>query len=629
MEHPALLLDAGKSAASGPGFAVELAGKAARIALFGNDPLLGVAEGPAATALLLGRLTYRAELAARFGQDSSAGDAELILGAYLKSGASALEQLEGDFAVVVVDHRSGAVEAVRDPMGGYPIYWTQTAGGIVLATGLRLLPGAAERDVDPDFLAETLSLAAGEIDYVSTTAFKGVSRLRGGERLSTRPGASAARVERFWNWVDQIERPGSDRLEDVAAAYRDRLDAAVRERLRGQVAAHVSGGMDSSAVALLAARSLGEQGNRLLGISMVYDRIDNLRAERPFVEDALAAGPAIDAHRINADDVLDFDGFATCGPHDEPSSGLFRIGLQQVGIDAATAGGAKTLLTGFGADEVLSNAPFYIADLIRAGRVGEAYAEAGRWSRSRNCTIWRYLWPFGLAPLVPTALSSGWKGLVGGGYADWKNQNQTTIASFVERDFATATGLHGRVMNHLHANYRSHSSVVLSEAMARLRATSGDWVRNTLARPHGLHISHPFRDPRVMRLGLGARVAVRPDPEQQKPVLSAAMAGILPESILRRRSKTHFNTVYYKGLARNLPMLEALASDPANDPLGVFDRDELRRTMHRVALGTVGVDGVSGLSNALSVMRWFSLLPAWRQAEPVPARVIEVAFAAN
>jgi asparagine synthase (glutamine-hydrolysing) len=154
-------------------------------------------------------------------------------------------------------------------------------------------------------------------------------------------------------------------------------------------------------------------------------------------------------------------------------------------------------------------------------------------------------------------------------------------------------------------------------------------MRQTLARPLSLHVSHPFRDPRVMRLGLGARLAVRPDPGQQKPLLSAAMRGIIPEPILRRRSKTHFNAVYFKGLARNLPALDALTTAPVNDPLGVFDRDELRRCLHRAALGVAGVDAMVGLNNALAVLRWFSLLPDWRKAAPRPARTIAVRFRAD
>ena len=612
-----------------PGYLVIASDTGVFIKLFGDDPLVGLAEESGFVALIFGRLTYRDELAARIGADAQSSDAQLVLAAFRKSGAKALEELEGDFAVVAIDVRAGRVETVRDPMGGYPVYWSETAGGVSLASSIRLLPDAEALEPDPSFMSETLSLAIGEIDYFAGTAFKGVARLGGGQRLTIAPGRPGVTVTRFWNWAEQVERPESSRVEDASIEYRERLRRAVRERLRGRVAAHVSGGMDSSAVALLAAEPAARHNDGLIGVSMVFDDIENLRAEIPFIDDVYAAAPSIEEHRLRADDHLDFDGFRNCPPHDEPSSGLFRSGLSRAGVEAAAGAGARTLLTGFGADEVLSNAPFYIADLLRSGKIGEAWREAGRWSRSKNCTIWRYLGPFGITPLMPSALKSGWRGWLNGGYADWQNQTQSTIASFVRRDFARETGLHARTIDHVRANYNGHSSVVLSEALARLRYTSGDFVRQTYARPLGLHVSHPFRDPRVMRFGLGARLAIRPDPGQQKPLLSSAMAGIMPESILRRRAKTHFNAVYFKGLSRNLPMLETLASDPANDPLGMFDLEELRRCIHRAALGVVNINGMVGLNNALSMLRWFSLLPEWRRTAVVPSREVALRFGEN
>jgi asparagine synthase (glutamine-hydrolysing) len=621
--------DGGPVARAEPGFLVELDGSEAWITLFSRDALLVLAEAPDAAAVLLGRLTYRDELASRSGADPSADDAQLLLAAYRREGATALERLEGDFAAVVVDRRTGRIEASRDPMGGYPLYWKETADGAALATSLRLLPDAVALAPDPDFISETLSLAVGEIDYFPGTAFRGVARLRGGERLTMTAGTRGAGLSRFWNWAEQVEQPVSSQLEDVAAEYRERLARAVRERLHGRVAAHVSGGMDSSAVALLAAPLMAERGSPLIGVSMVYDEVENLRVERTFIDQVYAAQPGIEAHRLRADDHLDFDGFATCPPHEEPYSGLFRIGLSRAGIEAAAGAGAQTLLTGFGADEVLSNAPFYIADLLRSGHIPEAWREASRWSRARSTTIWRYLWPFGVAPLLPSGLLSGWRSWLKRGYADWEHQDQSTIAPFIGRAFAHDTGLRNRMLAHVQANYRTQPSIVLSEALARLRSTSGDWMRQTLARPLGLHVSHPFRDPRVMRLGLGARLAVRPDPGQQKPVLSAAMHGIIPEPILRRRSKTHFNAVYFKGLARNLPVLDALTTDAASDPLGVFDRAELRRCLHRAALGVASVDAMVGLNNALATLRWFSLLPDWRKAAPRSARMVTLRLGAD
>lgn len=609
-----------------PGYLVVVGRDGARIALHGDDPLVDLAEAPRLTALVFGRLTYRDELASRCGVARGCGDAELVLAAYRKDGAAALERLEGDFAIVVIDAGAGRVEAARDPMGGYPVYWTQTPDGVALASSIRLLPGAGTLEPDPAFMSETLSLAIGEIDYFEKTAFRGVSRLGAGKRLTVEAGGSGVAITPFWDWAQQVERPASQAIGDVAAEYRDRLAAAVRERLRGRSAAHVSGGMDSSAVALLAAGPAAQGNGGLIGVSMVFDDIENLRAEIPFIDDVYAAAPSIEEHRLRADDHLDFDGFADCPPHDEPSSGLFRSALSRAGVEAAAGAGARTLLTGFGADEVLSNAPYYIADLLRSGNMPEVWREAGRWSRSKNCTIWRYLVPFGISPLMPGALRSGWRSWLNGGYADWQHQTQSTIASFVRRDFARETGLHARTVGHVRANFRGQPTIVLSEALARLRYTSGDFIRQTFARPLGLHVSHPFRDPRVMRLGLGARLAIRPDPGRQKPLLSAAMAGIMPESILARRAKTHFNAVYFKGLSRNLPMLEALAGDPANDPLGLFDHDELRRCIHRAALGVVNINGMVGLNNALSMLRWFSLLPDWRRTGPRPSRELDLRF---
>ena len=65
-------------------------------------------------------------------------------------------------------------------------------------------------------------------------------------------------------------------------------------------------------------------------------------------------------------------------------------------------------------------------------------------------------------------------------------------------------------------------------------------------------LTHPFLDPRVFSLGLGTLSRVRPQPGAQKPILAAAMRGILPECILNRPGKGHFNEAYYMGLSRNL-----------------------------------------------------------------------------
>src|SRR5207245_2293083 len=100
--------------------------------------------------------------------------------------------------------------------------------------------------------------------------------------------------------------------------------------------------------------------------------------------------------------------------------------------------------------------------------------------------------------------------------------------------------------------------------------------------------AHPFFDPRVVCLGLGIQASLTPEPGRLKPVLAEAMRGVLPDTIRTRRSKGHFNEVYYLGLSRNLPALEAMIRQAACDDLGVLNKDVLIHSLQKAALGGAG-----------------------------------------
>src|SRR5207302_10574452 len=102
---------------------------------------------------------------------------------------------------------------------------------------------------------------------------------------------------------------------------------------------------------------------------------------------------------------------------------LYRVGTQIAMINAAANAGCNTILTGFGADEVLEAAPFYIADLTKRGRILAAWSESARWARHYNRSPWRFFWPFGLEPLMPVGLHGGLKALLRRGYSRWGEQN--------------------------------------------------------------------------------------------------------------------------------------------------------------------------------------------------------------
>jgi asparagine synthase (glutamine-hydrolysing) len=147
------------------------------------------------------------------------------------------------------------------------------------------------------------------------------------------------------------------------------------------------------------------------------------------------------------------------------------------------------------------------------------------------------------------------------------------------------------------------------------------FTRLHLAARDGIVLTHPFLDPRVFSLGLGALTRARPEPGTQKPVLAAAMRGILPECILNRPSKGNFNEAYYMGLSRNLPRLEALVERAPVDDLGFLDKERLLDCLQRAALGNAGDAGALMHMNAtLSLLLW---LTQERQGASIAARPID------
>jgi asparagine synthase (glutamine-hydrolysing) len=624
----------GQADRPGAGFCLIASGTNVEIQLFGGGEssatsLVQVAEHEGACALLLGRVYYRGDLARRLRRaslpDRSASDARWVLAAYAELGPDAYAALEGEFAIAIVDRKARRIVALRDACGGYPVYWTRGAAGIGIATRLRPLVGfTGSADVEPELLGEVLTAGYVEIDYFHKSAIRGIERLVPGTSLTADLAGSGVAIRRFWDWQQRATQPQSADLEQIGARYAELLRDSVDERARGTVAAHISGGMDSTAVAYLALDRLAASGQPLHGISIQYSTLRGLRDETPYVEAALAR-PGIARHRIAGDDVLDFDHLADVPLLDEPCPGLFRAGIEMALVDAAAACGAHTVLTGLGADELLSDAPFYIADLVRSGRVWRALSEAAVWGQATNSSRWTCFGSFGISPLLPASAQMGLGNWLRGGYAGARRATQWTIAPWVLPGFARQARLRERAMEHIRQNCRSTKTVVLSEALARLRYTAGDWTRNALAARHGLHIAHPFRDTRLVSFGLGVRTRVRPDPHRQKVVLSYAMRSVLPPIILDRRGKAPFNAVYFRGLSRNLPRLEAMIRSSPVDALELFDKNLMIEALRDSALGGQAMGSTSGLTNALAVVHWLTQLPQWLAAAPKPSIVRRIA----
>jgi asparagine synthase (glutamine-hydrolysing) len=196
-------------------------------------------------------------------------DTEILVHAWEEWGEDCLSELRGMFAFALLDLRKRFATApvlflARDPLGIKPLYYTQTPEGFAFASEFRALisAGAAAREVSPD--AVTSYLLFGSISE-PVTLVEGVFSLPPGHRLLLYvPDRRRIPRPRPW-WDPHLSPAARDRnkprdFSAAAARLRPLLEDSIRKHLIADVPVglFLSSGLDSSAIATLAAR---EQAN--------------------------------------------------------------------------------------------------------------------------------------------------------------------------------------------------------------------------------------------------------------------------------------------------------------------------------------------------------------------------------
>ncbi len=197
----------------------------------------------------------RADLVAQGETFRSTGDAEVLLRAYGRWGEAMVTRLRGMFAFAVWDAGRRQAFLARDRLGIKPLYYTivrRSAGNVLLfGSEVRALiaSGLVPRRLDPRGVATYLwnGFVVGP-----STIVEGVSLLPSGTSLSISADDPQVCPCRYWSLGN---RPTLPRKDAVAALEHELLTAA-RQHLVSDVPLGVflSGGVDSSAVAALAAR---------------------------------------------------------------------------------------------------------------------------------------------------------------------------------------------------------------------------------------------------------------------------------------------------------------------------------------------------------------------------------------
>jgi asparagine synthase (glutamine-hydrolysing) len=181
-------------------------------------------------------------------------DTEVLLHGYRQWGDSFVERLNGMWAFVIHDVAGKRLFASRDRFGKKPFYYFQEKGTFAWASELNALRK------HPDCPREISRLSLKKYFaycYIPAprSIYERVWKLPGGWSLSVDLTTHELKTWRWWEFV--IEgRPAPESEEILLEEIRATLDRAVKRRLMSDVPLGVflSGGIDSSAIAALAAK---------------------------------------------------------------------------------------------------------------------------------------------------------------------------------------------------------------------------------------------------------------------------------------------------------------------------------------------------------------------------------------
>ena len=198
-------------------------------------------------------LELRNDLKSRGHQFVSTSDSEVIVHQYEENGEECLQKFVGMFAFVLYDKKNRKLFAARDRIGIKPLYYYVDEKMAIFASEIKAILESPGVQRLPDYEAISDYMFAGR-SLGGRTLFKNIREVPPGYLATVDQSEKRLLVRKYWDvqFDYNYERTDSQLQETLQAL----LDEAVNMHCRSDapLGCHLSGGLDSSTIAALAAR---------------------------------------------------------------------------------------------------------------------------------------------------------------------------------------------------------------------------------------------------------------------------------------------------------------------------------------------------------------------------------------
>ncbi len=504
----------------------------------------------------------------------SLSDTEVLLNLLILEGSEALNKLNGFFAFALYDRDQKSIFMARDRMGIKPLYYFSDNDRFIFASEMKsILAYGIDKQLDFEALHTYLQL-----NYIPAprTIIKGVKKLLPGESIYI----DTQRFEKksWYTPPKHSESQESRTYEEQQKAFSELLEDAVLKRLVSDVplGSFLSGGIDSSVIATLAARH--KPGLHTFSIGY---------RDEPFFDETRYAelvakkiGTQHHVFSLTNNDLYQHVNHILDGI-DEPFADSSAIAVNI--LSRETRKHSTVALSGDGADELFGGYNKHAAFkkiIDGGGAVKAAAALEPLWHilpKSRNnklTNLFRQLDRLGEGmKLSPSDRYWRWAG-----YA--KESEAFALLSADSKEKFDSDN-YKKFRSALLENIPGHNASLNDFLYADLRLVLPDDMLTKVDRmsmAHGLEVRVPFLDHRVVEFANQLPVSSKINGGIRKRIVQDTFRDILPAE-LYNRPKKGFEVPLLKWLRKDMKSIieDDLLSDSWIREQGIFNPEKVRK----------------------------------------------------
>lgn len=485
---------------------------------------------------------------------------------------------------IAVESSDTGVKVWTDLGSARPIYVREYAGAYVWANSARLLASLDSTGLDLNHLVgRVLPPEIGAPDVLSTY-FSGVERVPAGHRLDL-PTKGKRRTLPTWR---RRSVPNAHHARNLRSALEEAVH--VRLKMAARVTADLSGGFDSTALALLAVQH--RSADELFPVITGHPEGVTIGGDLDYANE-VAEHPGFRRYLLpRGSGQAPYQGFTDIPAGDEPAPSTMTFALLRHQLTWLRRFGSDLHMTGDGGDSLLSTPLVFINDLIHRKRIRRAAQEAARWAQLRDTSL--------IAVLCRV------------------RSQHSTIEALPK--WFTAQACQRRRIRPVHpfpgvftgSEAQDHIFHAISEIGRSAHADA------QVAEALGVALHNPYTDGNVIDTYLAIPPLELPSPTRYKPVLAQAMSDLFPARLLRRTTKGDSTSDHYRGVREALPNLRTLMDGRLRE-LGLIDLSAMHHALTQVAVGTG--PALYQIKNTLAAETWVRSLesaPEIRWEPPCP-----------